>query len=94
MARIRKGDENCDEAVTSVDALQVLRHVADLPVSQKPGCPEIGGALSAAIAAAESGVFGDVDCDAAVNSVDALKILRYVAGLPVSQPQGCSPIDA
>jgi hypothetical protein len=38
-------------------------------------------------------VFGDVDCDAAVNSVDALKILRYVVGLTVSQPQGCSPID-
>ena len=76
-----------------MDALQVLRHVAELQVNQKPGCPEIGGALAAARAVAEGGVLGDVDCNAAVNSVDALKILRYVAGLPVSQPQACSPID-
>jgi hypothetical protein len=74
-----------------VDSLQELRYVAGMQVNQKPGCPEIGGALAAALAAA--GVFGDVDCDGAVNSVDALKILRYVAGLPVSQPQACSPID-
>ena len=84
---------NCDGAVNSVDALQVLRHVADLQVNQKPGCPEIGGALSAALVASAEDVFGDVDCNGNVNSVDALKILRYVAGLPVSQPQGCSPID-
>ncbi len=92
-ASFKKGNVNCDGAVTSVDALQVLRHVAGLQVNQNPGCPQIGGALAAALAAAEGGLFGDVDCDGAVNSVDALKILRYVASLPVSQPQGCSPID-
>jgi hypothetical protein len=92
-ASFKKGNVNCDGAVNSVDALQELRHVAGMQVNQGPGCPEIGGALAAALVAAAGGVFGDVDCDAAVNSVDALKILRYVAGLPVSQPQGCTPID-
>lgn len=35
---------------------------------------------------------GDVDCTGAVNSVDALKLLRYVAGLSVSQQPGCAPV--
>jgi len=35
---------------------------------------------------------GDVDCNGTVNSVDALKLLRYVAGLTVSQQPGCPPI--
>lgn len=37
-------------------------------------------------------VSGDVDCSGAVDSVDALKILRYVAGLPVAQNPGCPGI--
>ena len=85
-----KGDANCDGAVNSVDALGVLRHVAGLSVSQEAGCPEIGGALAAALEVPE--VFGDVDCDGAVNSVDALKILRFVAQLSVSQTDPCPDI--
>lgn len=34
-------------------------------------------------------IWGDVDCDGDVDSVDALKILRNVAGLEVSQADGC-----
>ena len=34
----------------------------------------------------------DVDCDARVSSVDALKILRHVAALPVSQADPCIAI--
>ncbi len=37
---------------------------------------------------------GDVDCNLAVNSVDALKELRFVAGLGVSQPEGCPAIGS
>jgi hypothetical protein len=33
---------NCDLRVDAVDALLILRYVADLPVSQPPGCPKIG----------------------------------------------------
>jgi len=35
---------------------------------------------------------GDVDCNGSANSVDALKLLRHVAGLSVSQQPGCPPI--
>src|SRR3990170_854725 len=35
---------------------------------------------------------GDVNCDAAVNSIDSLQILRPVAGLTNTTPDGCVPI--
>lgn len=34
-------------------------------------------------------LFGDVDCNGNPNPVDALKMLRTDAGLPVNQPSGC-----
>ena len=40
------------------------------------------------------GKFGDVDCNASVDAVDGLKLLRYVAGLSVSQGPGCSVIGS
>ncbi len=36
--------------------------------------------------------FGDVDCDGDVDAVDALKIMRHVAALPVSQNEPCPNI--
>ncbi len=35
---------------------------------------------------------GNVKCDGAIDSVDALFILRYVAMLPVTLPPGCPAI--
>lgn len=35
---------------------------------------------------------GDVDCDGDSDAVDALAILRYVAGLPYVQAPGCQPL--
>jgi hypothetical protein len=35
---------------------------------------------------------GDVDCDNNVTAADALKILRYLAGLPVVQNEPCPDI--
>ena len=52
-------------------------------------CPAIGEAVEADD---QSLVWGDVDCDGVVNPVDALKLLRFDAGLPVQQAQGCPPI--
>lgn len=37
-------------------------------------------------------LWGDVDCDGDVDAVDALKVLRDVAGLAVEQPEGCPGI--
>lgn len=36
---------------------------------------------------------GDVDCNGIVNSVDALKVLRFVAGLSVNQTEPCPDIS-
>jgi hypothetical protein len=75
---------NCDGTVDAVDALQVARFVAALPVFQNQPCPVIG----------EGQPFGhgDVNCSGSVDAVDALFILRHVAGLPVNLPQGCREI--
>ena len=35
---------------------------------------------------------GNADCDDKINSVDALKLLRQAAGLPVSQSEPCADI--
>jgi hypothetical protein len=40
------GDVDCSGSVTSVDALMVLRFVAELPVSQTEPCPDIGSPTS------------------------------------------------
>jgi hypothetical protein len=42
----------------------------------------------------EPGLSGDVDCGETVNSVDALKLLRHNAGLPVQQTEPCLDIGS
>jgi hypothetical protein len=42
----------------------------------------------------EPQLWGDVDCSDAVDAVDALKVLRWKAGLSVSQTQPCPVIGA
>ena len=42
--------------------------------------------------ACDAGPSGDVDCSTAVNSIDALKVLRHSAGLPVQQNEPCVDI--
>ena len=39
-------------------------------------------------------IFGDVDCDSDVDAVDALKVLRHVAGLAITQTEPCPDIGA
>jgi hypothetical protein len=46
------------------------------------------------IDAAQPSVVGDVDCDGVVNAVDALKLLRHNAGLPVAQTDPCQEIGS
>jgi hypothetical protein len=45
-----------------------------------------------AVAGQLPAINGDVDCSGSAGSVDALKILRFDAGLPNNQPTNCAPI--
>jgi hypothetical protein len=90
----RFGDVDCSGGVDSVDALKILRYVADLPTTPVAGCPPIGGPLSGLPVLGGPLQQGDVDCSGAVDSVDALKVLRYVADLPTTPVQGCPPIGS
>src|SRR3990172_9476023 len=40
----------------------------------------------------EAAGLGNVDCDLAINSIDALKVLRYSSGLAVAQSEPCADI--
>lgn len=81
---LKQGDVDCNNSVTSVDALKQLRHVALLSVQQNEPCPDIETDVASK--------FGDVDCNGAVTSVDALKVLRFVALLSVTQTEPCPDI--
>ena len=85
---------DCNEKVDSVDSLKVLRYVAGLPVVQNEPCTDIGVGMPGFAAHGGQHLQGDVDCGGDVSSVDALKVLRYVASLPVNQTEPCTDIGA
>jgi hypothetical protein len=72
------GDMNGSQHITSADALWVLGKVARLPLPMQ-GIP----------CSPE-----DVDCNGIVSSVDALKILRHIAGLTSPQVEPCVDIGS
>jgi hypothetical protein len=71
-----------------VDSLLTLRHDAGQPADTSV-CPAFGVAVPAS---GPSHTWGNIDCDGAINPVDALKILRFDAGLSVQQEDGCPQI--
>jgi hypothetical protein len=74
----RFGDVSGNDLVDSPDAIWILRKIADLPL------PEGGDGCASQ----------DVDCDGDRDAVDALKILRYVAGMPDTQSEPCPDIGS
>ncbi len=70
--------------VNIVPAQKIARWLIRLTISQTQPCPEIGAEVAS--------IWGDVDCDGDVDSVDALKILRHVTALPVTQNEPCPDI--
>ncbi len=50
-------------------------------------CPDMGSDIDVLFASPH--MWGNVDCKDGVSPVDALKILRFDAGLSVSQEAGC-----
>jgi Tol biopolymer transport system component len=76
------GNADCNQAISSIDALKILRFSAALSVTQSEPCKDVGEVIGSGFKQ------GDVDCNGSINSIDALKILRAVALLSVST--GCS----
>jgi hypothetical protein len=64
--------------VDARDALLNLRISVFLPVELPKGCDRDR----------------DVDCSSGVNAIDALKILRYSASLPVPHAPSCPALGA
>ena len=62
----------------------------DCPTAADPLQTDTDGDLAGD--ACEAAGSGNVDCNAAVNSVDALKVLRHSAGLSVVQNEPCLDI--
>lgn len=87
-------DNDCDGDVDAVDGLKGLQDVAGLPYSQNDPCTPLGESVGVSPAGATERLWGDVDCDGDVDAADGLSILRFVAGLPVNQQQGCPAIES
>ncbi len=97
------GDGNCSGSADPVDSLLTLRSDAGLSVNTGD-CPAFGtdqqivngpaSASSAGPLGAPTYLWGDVDCSGAINPIDSLKLLRFDAGLSVSQEAGCPLIGA
>ncbi len=81
-----RADVNCDEKVTAVDALALLRYVGGLPVETPQGCPAIGeGSGGVQPASGSPALQGDVDCNSVVDAADVRSVLLSagdVATLP------------
>lgn len=81
--------------MTAVGALDDLREVAGLnPLSpETQPCPHLGETVD--VQGFSPHIWGDVNCDGAVDAVDALALLRNVAGLsPLAQHGPCPVIGA
>jgi hypothetical protein len=77
-------DEMCIVDANDGDLIDVLSAPNDgffFNIAAEPDWGLVGGVQQ-----------GDVDCSLAVNSVDALKLLRHVAGLSVSQTEPCPDV--
>lgn len=98
-SQVQWADVDCNGKISAVDALWILRYVVGMGVPEFAGCPEIGAMTTLShvaqqFASASTPVpwetqWGDVDCSRTVSNVDALKVLRWVAGLRVLQADVC-----
>lgn len=83
------GDVWCDETVDALDGLTILKHVASFPSLLKCGeflGPLVGDHISLGPTQA---LWGDTDCDGDIDAVDALWLLKFVAGFEITQAPGC-----
>lgn len=74
-------DQDMDQAFEWLDDCPLLANA-----SQADGDGDFAGD------ACDAAGSGNVDCDSAINSVDALKVLRLSAGLTITRRQPCWPV--
>ena len=67
---------------------------AHIEYTQTEPCFGLGETVDVSPAGTTQRVFGDVDCDGDVDSVDALAILRKIVEFPVNQEAGCPEIGS
>jgi hypothetical protein len=95
----RWGDLNCNGEVESVEAMDVLKHVTGARFAIPEGMCQNSplAVFPETMLRIEGGTqvqWADADCDGKISSVDALWLLREVAGLPRKAFAGCPEIGA
>ncbi|HUF53211.1 MAG TPA: hypothetical protein VMR52_05485 [Dehalococcoidia bacterium] len=88
------GDWNCSGQADPVDSLLTLRYDAGLGTNTGDECPSLGDIIQVAVAGSVGRTWGDVDCSGAVDPIDALKLLRFDAGLSVTLGSDCPTIGS
>jgi hypothetical protein len=86
------GDDDCNQDVAATDPLKKLQHLAAIPYNVEPGCPMLNTQQDIEPAGFGLILWGDTDCDGDVDAVDALQILRDLAGLPTNQNDPCPEV--
>lgn len=91
------GDLNCSGEVQAIDALYPLHYVAGHVYYIPEGiCWDTQmGMFPDTLLQIEGGPqaqWADVDCSGKITAVDALRVLRFVAGLPNTVPEECPEI--
>jgi hypothetical protein len=87
------GDDDCNLSLAATDALKKLQDIAAIPYNVEPGCPMLGSEHVIGLAGNFGSIlWGDTDCDGDVDAVDALQILRELAGLTTNQQPGCPEV--
>jgi hypothetical protein len=88
------GNDDCNLALDAVDALKKLQDLAAIPYQVTDPCFTIGDPVTVSPAGFGELTWGDTDCDGAVEAVDALATLRFIAALPVNQEQNCPEVGS
>jgi hypothetical protein len=89
-----QGDLNCDNVVDGRDPLTVILDQAGVETGGPEWCRPLAGEIGTAAGSESNPLFlyGDVSCDSAITVMDAVVLLKYLAGLPTGVSQACMPV--
>jgi len=84
-------DIDCDDQITSTDVLAVLGFLGGIGAANDPGCPAVGeGHGQPQSAQGTLPLHGDVDCNAKVDAMDALGVLRMAGHVTAVGAMECA----